>query len=280
MTQRNGYIDGAPCWADLSTPDLEGAKRFYAALLGWSFDEARSPRWATTPPPACTAARSPPSPPSMPGMDMPTVWSVYLKSSDLDATSKRFSATGGNMLVPPMEIPGEGRMAFGFDPTGAAIGFWEPARHTGAQRFDEPGAMCWHEVNTRDGAACDAFYRGLFPFEQQQIGDGKNFDYTVWSLDNQPVAGRLQMTEEWKGIPPHWMTYFVVENCDASAKQVVELGGKLIARPLRLAARPHRRGRRPLGRQLLDHPAPARRGVGDPRRGAAPKQRRGAISPR
>lgn len=226
MTQRNGYIDGAPCWADLSTPDLEGAKRFYAALLGWSFDPSipEMGNYTTARVHGGTVAAIAPK---MPGMDMPTVWSVYLKTSDLDATSKRFGATGGNMLVPPMEIPGEGRMAFGFDPTGAAIGFWEPARHTGAQRFDEPGAMCWHEVNTRDGAACDAFFRGLFPFEHQQIGDGKNFDYTIWSLDNQPVAGRLQMTDEWEGIPPHWMTYFVVENCDASAKQVVELGGKV-----------------------------------------------------
>lgn len=33
------YPDGAPCWADLNTPDLAGAQRFYGDLLGWTFDE-------------------------------------------------------------------------------------------------------------------------------------------------------------------------------------------------------------------------------------------------
>ena len=226
MTQRTGYPDGAPCWVDLSTPDLEGARRFYAALLGWSFDPAVAEMGHYTMARVhggLVAAIAP----KQPGMDMPTVWSVYLKSSDIDATAKRFSAGGGNLMVPPMDIPGSGRMAFGFDPTGAAIGFWQPAGHTGAQRIDEPGAMCWHEVATPDGARADEFYRGLFSYEMQQVGDGKTFDYTMWSIDNHPVAGRLQMTAEWQGIPPHWITYFVVDNCDASAKQVAELGGQL-----------------------------------------------------
>lgn len=230
MTQRNGYMDGAPCWADLSTPDLDGARRFYGALLGWSFDPsvAEMGNYTTARMHGGTVAAIAPK---MPGMDMPTVWSVYLKTADLDATAKRFTSAGGNLQVPPMEIPGQGRMAFGFDPTGAAIGFWEPAHHTGAQRFDEPGAMCWHEVNTRDGSACDAFYRDLFPYEQQQVGDGKEFDYTVWHLDNHAVGGRMQMTDEWKGVPPHWMTYFAVDDCDACAKQAGELGGKLLHGP-------------------------------------------------
>ena len=33
MTPRNGYPDGAPCWADLTTPDLAGAQRFYGAVI-------------------------------------------------------------------------------------------------------------------------------------------------------------------------------------------------------------------------------------------------------
>ena len=39
MSQRTTYSDGEPCWPGLSTPDLAEARRFYAALLGWTFDE-------------------------------------------------------------------------------------------------------------------------------------------------------------------------------------------------------------------------------------------------
>lgn len=230
MTQRNGYPDGAPCWADLNTPDLPGAKRFYGGLLGWTFDEgvAKFGYYTMARVHGGTVAAIAPK---QPGMDMPSVWSVYLKSADLDETAKRITAAGGKLMVEPMDIPGSGRMLFGFDPTGAAFGVWQPGNHRGAERFDEPGAMCWHEINTRDGARADGFYGALFSYEQQQIGDGAKFDYTMWSIDGHPVAGRLQMTEEWQGIPPHWTTYFVVENCDDSVKKVAELGGKLCQGP-------------------------------------------------
>jgi len=224
------YAEGAPCWADLNTPDLAGAQRFYGALLGWTFDE---------PDPALghysTCRRDGQSvagmAPKQPGMDMPSAWSVYLKSSDLDASARQIEAGGGKLLMPPMEIPGQGRMLFAFDPTGAAFGVWEPGSHRGAERYDDPGSLCWHEVNTRDGAAADAFYRGLFRYEQAQIGDGAGFDYTVWNLDGKPVCGRLKMTTEWGELPPHWMNYFAVEDCDVAATTVRELGGAVMHGP-------------------------------------------------
>lgn len=40
MTIRETAPAGAPCWTDLWTSDVEGARRFYAELLGW---EAQAP---------------------------------------------------------------------------------------------------------------------------------------------------------------------------------------------------------------------------------------------
>ena len=231
MTQRTGYPDGAPCWADLNTPDLDGARRFYTGLFGWSFDEpvAEFGHYTT----ARLGGRSVVGmAPKMPDQqDMPSAWSVYLKTSDADETVRRIEDAGGKVLVPPMEIPAQGRMAFAFDATGAAFGLWQPAAHTGAQAFDEPGAMCWHEVNTRGGTKADAFYRGLFPYEQQQIGDGEKFDYVVYHCEGQAIGGRMQMTAEWGDLPAHWMTYFRVEDTDASTARVRELGGNLLHGP-------------------------------------------------
>ena len=230
MTPSQSYPDGAPCWADLNTPDLAGAQRFYGDLLGWTFDEGgpEMGHYSMARKHGKTVAGIAPK---QPNMDMPTVWSVYLKSGDVEDTARRISAAGGKLLMPPMDIADQGRMLLAFDPTGAAFGVWQPGVHTGAQLFDEPGAMCWHEVNTRDGAAADAFYRDLFTYEQAQIGDGTQFDYTMWSIDGKPVGGRLQMTAEWEGLPPHWVTYFAVEDTDASAARVRELGGKVMHGP-------------------------------------------------
>ncbi|MDC0666764.1 VOC family protein [Nannocystis radixulma] len=231
MTQRTGYPDGAPCWADLNTPDLDGARRFYSGVLGWTFDEpvAEFGHYTT----ARLQGRSVVGvAPKMPDQQhLPSAWSVYLKTSDIEATVRKMADAGGNVFVPPMEIPGQGHMAFGFDSTGAAFGLWQPASHTGAQAFDEPGAMCWHEVNTREGEKADAFYRRLFPYEQQQIGDCKTFDYVVYHLEGTAVGGRMQMNAEWEGIPPHWMTYFRVEDTDPAAERVRQFGGKVMHGP-------------------------------------------------
>lgn len=224
------YPDGAPCWVDLSTPDLAGARRFYGELLGWSFDEPVAEMGHYT---TCRrdGKRIAGMAPKQEGLEMPTTWSVYLKTADADDLARRIGAAGGKLVMEPMAIPGQGRMMFGFDPTGAAFGAWEPASHTGAELVNDTGAMCWHEVNTRDGERADGFYRELFGFEQSQIGDGQKFDYTVWSLEGQPICGRLQMDEQWAGLPPHWMTYFLVDRCDESAAKVRELGGKVMHGP-------------------------------------------------
>jgi predicted enzyme related to lactoylglutathione lyase len=226
MAVRTGYPDGAPCWADLSTPDLAAAQRFYGGLFGWTFTEPQAEMGNYTM--AQLGGRNIVGmAPKMPGQDMPTVWSVYLKTSNADETAKKVTDNGGQLLWPPMDIPGAGRMLFAVDPTGAAFGAWQPLAHTGAQLFDEAGAMCWHELATRDAERADGFYRSLFPYEQAQVGDGKNFDYTVWKIDGHEIGGRLKMTAEWEGIPPHWTTYFAVANTDASVARVRELGGQL-----------------------------------------------------
>lgn len=230
MTETTGYHDGAPCWADLNTPDLDGAKRFYGELLGWTFDvgDPAMGYYSIARKDGKSVAGVAPK---MPGQDFPTMWSLYLMCADVDALARKITAGGGKLVVEPMDIPGQGRMLFAFDSTGAGFGAWQPYGHRGAELHDAVGGMCWNEVNSRDGARTDGFYRDLFGYEQKQIGDGKGFDYTVWSVGGKDVCGRLQMTAEWGEIPPHWMTYFAIENCDAGAEKVKALGGQVMHGP-------------------------------------------------
>lgn len=39
MAEKASYIPGTASWVDLMTPDLEGAKKFYAGLFDWSYDD-------------------------------------------------------------------------------------------------------------------------------------------------------------------------------------------------------------------------------------------------
>ena len=39
MPTATSHKNGLPCWADLASTDPAAARAFYAAVLGWTFDE-------------------------------------------------------------------------------------------------------------------------------------------------------------------------------------------------------------------------------------------------
>ncbi|WP_042379363.1 VOC family protein [Streptacidiphilus melanogenes] len=238
MPDVTSYPDGAPCWADLNAPDLESARRFYGAALGWEFQD-KGPEyghytmclWKGKP----VAALMPP-PPSAEGLT--PAWNVYLRTSDVDATIAAVEAGGGKIAMGPHDVPAAGRLAFAFDPQGASFGLWQPEGHEGAALYGEPGAMCWNEIYTTAGGAADAFYAGLFDYKQIQIGDGTNFDYTTWTPPGagREACGRLRATDPAHelaagGGQPFWSVYFAVAKVDETAEQIAALGGSVLHGP-------------------------------------------------
>ena len=43
MPERDGYIQGVPCWVDTSQPDPEAAAEFYRGLFGWELEDVMPP---------------------------------------------------------------------------------------------------------------------------------------------------------------------------------------------------------------------------------------------
>jgi hypothetical protein len=231
MTTPPRFFEGAPCWAGLSTPDVAGARRFYGGLLGWTFDDPirelagyiNIRRHGEL-----IAGMTGP----MPGVESPPAWGVWLKSTDVEASERAAVAAGGSVLYGPHDTAELGRMLLLTDPTGAVIGLWQPRAHAGSQLWDVPGAPCWAELYTRDGRAADEFYRALFDYTQHQSPADCGVDYSMYTVGEQPVAGRLQMTDAWPGVPPHWLIYFAVDDLAAALRRADELGGKVVYGPM------------------------------------------------
>ncbi|NOT60981.1 MAG: VOC family protein [Acidobacteria bacterium] len=92
------------------------------------------------------------------------------------------------------------------------------------------GHFCWFELGTSDQAAAKNFYGSLFgwTYRDNSMGEGMG-DYTTFLLDGKEVGAAYQLTPEMHaGIPPHWMPYVAVEDADAVAAKVLELGGKAL----------------------------------------------------
>ena len=93
------------------------------------------------------------------------------------------------------------------------------------------GAFCWNELATTDAAAAKKFYTELFGWQLKE-GDAAPGPYTEIVAGGRPAGGIFQMGKEFGEAPPHWTVYVAVDDVDASARKVEELGGKIRMPPM------------------------------------------------
>lgn len=86
-----------------------------------------------------------------------------------------------------------------------------------------PGTFCWTDLATSDVASARYFYGALFgwTFEDLPASNAMAF------LGGRAVAALVGQTMH----PPHWNSYVSVEDADATAARVAELGGTVLEQP-------------------------------------------------
>ncbi|MER5658333.1 VOC family protein [Streptomyces sp. NPDC002131] len=223
--------EGTPCWADAMFSDVEGAKSFYGDVLGWTFGEASSEYGNYTQAFSDGKAVAAVVPPT-PGQEGQSAWCLYLASPDAAATAEKIKANGGEVLMEPMQVGDFGTMTLARDPSGAVFGVWQGGVHEGFEKIGEPGAYAWAEVFTRDPGKSDPFFPAVFPFAAQQVEDD-NVDFRVFSLEGNPVLGRMKMTDDFPPeVPPYVNVYFGVDDCDEAVARATARGGVLRFGPM------------------------------------------------
>lgn len=113
--------EGTLCWNELQARDLDKAKEFYPALFGWTLKGG--PEYAeihigSRGIGGMMESKAPPGAPSF--------WLPYFWTDDCDGTVEKASAAGGQVHVPPTDIPNAGRFAVIQDPQGAAFAIFKP----------------------------------------------------------------------------------------------------------------------------------------------------------
>ncbi|MGW7311783.1 VOC family protein [Streptomyces sp. NPDC054854] len=233
------FQEGAPCWVDAMFTDVEGAKEFYADVLGWTFGESSSEYGNYTQAYSDGKAVAAVVPP-MPGADAPSQWCLYFASPDAAATAEKIKAAGGELVMEPMQVGSFGTMLVAKEPSGAFFGVWQPGEHKGFEKMGEAGAYCWAEVFSRDVAKPDAFLPKVFPYEAEQMETGDDpemagMDFKVFSLGakSNPVLGRMAMGDDFPPeVPSYIQVYFAVPDCDEAVAKTKKHGGKLHFGPM------------------------------------------------
>jgi predicted enzyme related to lactoylglutathione lyase len=227
MTERTSYEPGTPSWVDLATPDPDAAKRFYGELFGWEAEDAGPPE--ETGGYAMFKLRGKLVAGVGPLMDpnQPPVWSTYVSADDADAVVARAKEAGAQALVEPMDVMDAGRMAVLAHPAGGIVGVWQPGRHTGAELVNEPGALTWNQLHTRDMDGAVAFYNAVFGWTRGDFGG-----QPVFNLGDRGIGGVMDMPPGMPDeVPAFWMTVFAVQDTDAAVAKTGELGGRVLTPP-------------------------------------------------
>ena len=100
------------------------------------------------------------------------------------------------------------------------------------QRMPPHGIFCWNELSTNNVAAAKTFYSELLGWKLHE-SDAASMNYIEIEAAGQRIGGMYQQSPETGGpMPPHWMAYVAVDNVDAVAAHVAELGGKVFVGPM------------------------------------------------
>ena len=92
------------------------------------------------------------------------------------------------------------------------------------------GAFGWMELMTTDVAKAKSFYTELFGWETAEY-EGGEMPYTTVKVNGDESGGMMAMPPLAEGMHPAWGIYVTVDDVDATARKVTELGGQVVMGP-------------------------------------------------
>lgn len=223
-------IHGAPCWVDLSTPDLAGATEFYRDVLGWAVTRTTTPMGTYAIGTAGDLEVAGMMEPGPEDAGMPSLWTVFFTVDDVDDSAAAVTAAGGRVVEPPFDIP-DARIAVVTDPVGAMFGMMHGPQPEGGYLDEGPGSVRWVELLSRDPQAVESFYTAVFGWKSETPRPEAP-GYTIFHLADEEVAGMMRMPATVPAeAPSYWAAYFAVEDCERTVSRSVELGGCVVVPP-------------------------------------------------
>lgn len=221
---------GRVIWRDLISSKPAESRAFYSELFGWQFEGVGN-LFGLGGEDAYSLIRH--NGRLIGGMvneaalenasDEVSQWVVLMSMADVDKAAEHFAAGGGQVLTPPTEVAGRGRMAVVVDPRGALLALIQTA--DGDPEWIEPvlGDFLWDELWTDDVPASTGFYTTLAGLTSRDVALTDGNAYRVLSAGDRPSAG--VMAHPFTGERPVWVTYIRVEDPAAITARVEALGG-------------------------------------------------------
>jgi len=228
-------------WYELMTSDADGAREFYAAVVGWHIeakgDAPMDYRMISTA--SGPIAGLMPLTAEMQSGGARSCWMGYIGVDDVDKTAADIKAAGGSIHMEPWDIPGAGRAAFVADPQGVMFYIMRGNSDASSTSFAalEPmvGHCAWNELSSTDPEASKAFYGKLFGWVKDgEMEMGPLGKYEFWK-DADGRFGLGAVMPKMAEMPiPMWTYYFRVPDIDAAVETIKAKGGQILQDPIEI----------------------------------------------
>lgn len=225
---------GTFVWYELSTTDVEGAKAYYSAVMGWDARDMSMPGLAYASftldgLPVCGLIPLPEDGTKRGGKPR---WMGYIGVDEIFATTERIKQLGGTILLAPTDVFNFSRISIVADPERATFAL--VMRAVAGKELeiepDAPGRVIWHELLATDKEKELAFYQALFGWQKAETLSGPMGTYQFVSTGQRRIIG---IAPRPKTVPvSSWVYYFNVDDIDAAAKRVKAGGGKILEGPI------------------------------------------------
>lgn len=225
--------EGDLTWVDLAAKDLDGQTRFYEGVFGWTHEDVptdQGPIYRQFKNDGAIVAGASQMNPQMEAAGMPSVWNTYIAADSVDDVASRAEKLGGKVVMPAMDVMDQGRMVGVQDPTGGTVFFWQAGTHRGAQAFNEPGALGWGELDTREPEKAASFFHDLLGWEAEQSRSEQ--PYWMVQTHGEQEVGIMPMPQGIPAeVPSYWLDYFVVQNPAETVERARQLGADIKVPP-------------------------------------------------
>jgi uncharacterized protein len=223
---------GKVVWADLVTPDLAAAEKFYGTLFGWTFHKIRAgdSDYAVAMldgrPIGGLMEKSIPA-----GEQRQSAWLTFIAVRDVDAVKRVALAHGGKVLADSRSYPSRGRQCVFSDPEGAVFAVLASSSGDAPDLLAAQGEWIWSSLHAKDVGAEAAFYQELFGYDVYDAPSDDGLEHLILSTDDYARASANAHADGSSRRHSHWLNFVRVDNAAEMAGKVAAMGGKILVAP-------------------------------------------------
>lgn len=228
----NETHSGKMLWADLVTPDLAAAEKFYGGVFGWTFQSVRAgdSKYAVAlldgRPVAGLFEKAIAS-----GQHHQSAWLTFLAAGDIEAAKHTAVAHGAKVLAEVKDYPMRGRQCVLSDPEGAVFALLSSSSGDTPDYLPGNGDWIWSSLHAKDAGAEAAFYQQLFNYDVFEMDNDDGLVHLILSSDNYARASANDLAQGSAHRHSHWLNFLRVDSAARTAAKAQAMGGRVLVQP-------------------------------------------------